>query len=192
MGKSSPAGRQWCLLLLAVVPLLFAGCGKAEEGRSPFDEVDTIDGVWIEAKEGTVTSTGTVEAGARDPVGGLSVEAGDVTPTGMEVIFHNLAEWEDLVYGLDFSLDWFNENQEWEPYPKQPQQAPGEEPIPTYANAVAIFIRPGDSTHTIDWAWKYGELPPGFYCLTLNVVSTDTSEPTDTDGYPFSVMFHVI
>ena len=69
------------LLICFFMPFLFAGCSSKNREPSPYTEVNTIDGIWMEIKEETVS------------------------PTGLDFVFQNTSGRDDFFYGEFFRLE---------------------------------------------------------------------------------------
>lgn len=150
-----------CSILL-FAPLLFNGCStdNGEENRetSPYKEVNTMTGIWIEVKEKTAK------------------------PTGLELIFHNTTEREDYFYGAWYVLELYTKEQWLTVTPLPGVEWTMEDwARPVYTQGVLEMEYCNDdftewssyqrNEMGYDWEWYYGELPSGEYRIVTYLLS---------------------
>ena len=98
----------------------------------------------------------------------LEMEVSNVSPSGATVNFIQNGPFAgydqaELQFGSDYSLEkWTGDN--WEPVEMLPQEYDVAWTMEAY-----IINRNGTTAQHIDWAWLYGELPPGRYMLGKSV-----------------------
>lgn len=145
--------------LLLLTPLLLVGCSEESREPSPYEEVNTLDGIWIEVKEDTLT------------------------PNGLEIVFHNTTERDDYFYGAWYVLEkhqkehWFSVNalpdavrfiEDW-----ARRLLPEEEMEQKYSagkNQTDLESYPPNEM-SYDWKGYYGELPSGEYRIVIYLLS---------------------
>lgn len=161
-------------LLILCIFACFAWVRQARRDAllSPYQEVDTLEGVWIEAKPGTVT------------------------PNGAVIVIHNATERRDFETGVQFLVEEKRGNQ-WYTIPDSgfsfmvgPLLAISfptaseirladkmrQEPVLGSERREWSFHRRAAYTGTerdYDWTWACGALPPGDYRLLLEVDAAD-------------------
>lgn len=173
------------LTLLSFLFFGFAGCGSEAKTPSPFDDVDTLDGVWIEVKPETVSSTGT------------------------EIVFHNSTDRDDLFFGVQYIVE-ESGGDGWYTLPEQ-SAGSADGPlidlhIPTASAIEAGFVEGVDYHPDSQMSWRrtppnemhynwkdvYGELPPGDYRILIEVCSEpDLPQSGDLPGYYLSAPFSI-
>ena len=134
--------------LLCLPLLLVIGCGVTTIGRtlSPYEDVNTLEDVWIEVQEGTVS------------------------PTGVTLTFYNDTEDRGYVRGSWYALDQ-SLNGRWhqvDPIGDIIFDAWGANIIP--ATEMEDYSE-NFNEYSYDWTVFYGELPPGQYRIVVRVVS---------------------
>lgn len=98
----------------------------------------------------------------------LEMEVSNVTPSGATVNFIQNGPFAgydraELQFGSDYSLEkWTGDN--WEPVEMLPQEYDV-----AWTTEAYIINRNGTTAQHIDWAWLYGELPPGRYMIGKSV-----------------------
>lgn len=94
----------------------------------------------------------------------LEMEVSNVSPSGVTVNFIQNGPFAgydraELQFGSDYSLEkWTGDN--WEPVEMLPQEYDV-----AWTTEAYIINRNGTTAQHIDWAWLYGELPPGRYMI---------------------------
>ena len=158
--------RLLCSLLLLSI-LLFTSCSSkpnknfGKDMLSPYNEKTTLENVWIEVKEDTVT------------------------PTGLEIVFHNTSTRDDLYFGSWLALEkqhdkqWFkidylegNDNFAWLDWARkiytdeylEQARIKGE----TWTELAFEFL-PNEMTY--NWEPLYGKLAKGEYRIVVEVTS---------------------
>ena len=98
----------------------------------------------------------------------LEMEVSNVSPSGATVNFIQNGPFAgydraELQFGSDYSLEkWTGDN--WEPVEMLPKEYDVAWTMEAY-----IINRNGTTAQHIDWAWLYGELPPGRYMIGKSV-----------------------
>ena len=174
------------VLLFSICLAIFCSGCKSEEPLivSPYDQIDTISDVWIEAEQETIS------------------------PLGIKIIFHNTSERDDLFTGLWFCVE-ENKDETWYslPLPAETVGFPSVDiDIPT-ASEIAFGFTDGIHYHSnseISWKrsppnemvfqWEdiYGELPAGNYRLIICLSSKKDIPLSETSpkyylSAPFSI-----
>ena len=138
-----------------------------EKNVSPYQEVDTLEDVWIEAKPGTVT------------------------PYGMVILIHNTAERGDYETGDGYVVE-KKRGDQWYTIPGSRLSFDMPGPLIAYLIPTASEIEQASapdggnrgksrgSEWTYGWSGACGELPPGDYRLLLEV---DAAEDIHLEGY---------
>jgi len=146
--KKEKTGR---FLLLILLLLTLTAC---QTQTSPFSEVDTLEGMWIEAVPETVT------------------------PAGLTVSFHNSTERDDIVYACGFCVE-EQKGERWYPLFRTSMVWEGPTialPFPTASQLEAGA--PNEQAYY--WKSYCGALGPGTYRLVIAVSSMeDKAEPVD-------------
>lgn len=140
------------LTSLLTLLCLLAGCGGDSAERSPYSEVNTLDGIWIEAVPETVT------------------------PTGLTVAFCNATERNDIVHGYGFCVEvWKGE--QW----YSVKDLIWEGPAIALEVPTASQIKEGvPNEQEYQWKTYCGALEPGTYRLVISVGSmNDAPNPVN-------------
>ena len=133
-------------------------------GLSPYQEVDTIDGVWME------------------------VDSATVSPKGAVFVIHNMTERTDLDTGPGFCIE-KRRGRAWYTLPLL-SGGPWDGPLVAWPIPPDSSGRP--LSCECDWTWAYGELPPGDYRLLKEVPSLlDVPLSEDSPRYYLSAEFTV-
>lgn len=174
------------LTAVSVLFLCLTGCGGEEKAGAPFTDADTLDGVWITVKAETVAST------------------------GVEVVFHNTTDREDLIYGVEYSVVEEGEDGSWYTLP-QVSGSTADGPLIDFHIPAASAIEAGftegvdydpdselawyrlpPNEMSCDWADVHGELPPGYYRIFVKVQSElDMPLTEDSPAYYLSAPFTI-
>lgn len=139
----------FALLFLLSWMLALPGCAGERQERSPFEEVNTLEGLQLQAKPGTVT------------------------PTGMTVVFCNTTERDDFIYGIWYCIEEQRDGA-WYTIPPLLEEYKGVGGGPTvgYEIPSASAIEAGVSNEReYDWSLPFGTLEPGEYRL-LTIVGS--------------------
>ena len=102
---------------------------------------------------------------------GITLHADDVTPSGMTL---KIEQFSGEFSGNYETGQWFklekNVNDEWRPVETNPL-------IDYVWEAVAYTIKNNDITEfKVEWKWLYGELSPGYYRLTKEIMFTEAGK----------------
>ncbi len=145
----------FCSLLL-FMPLFLAGCSDRRSEPSSYEAVNTLDGIWIEVKEETVT------------------------PTGLEIVFHNTTDRDDYFYGAWYALEvyskgkWLKVNplpdvewsqEDWD------RRVYTQEKLERFGNGRTEWSGYLPNEMGYDWEWYYGALPRGKYRIVIYLLS---------------------
>jgi hypothetical protein len=152
--------RVFALLFLLMFIVSLPGCATEGQERSPFEEVNTLEGLQLQAKPGTIT------------------------PTGMTVVFCNTTERDDFIYGVWFCIEekrdgvWYTIPPLLEEY-----KVVGGGPTVGYEVPSASAIQSGVSNEMeYDWTLPFGTLEPGMYRL-LTIVNGMAERPNSKDYF---------
>lgn len=133
-------------------------------GLSPYQEVDTIDGVWMEVDSATISFEGAV------------------------FVIHNMTERTDLDTGPGFCIE-KRRGRAWYTLPLL-SGGPWDGPLVAWPIPPDSSGRP--LSYKCDWTQTYGELPPGNYRLLKEVTSLlDVPLSEDSPRYYLSAPFAV-
>lgn len=151
------------LLSFLIVIILLAGCNKEDITVSPFLDVDTIDGIWIEAIPVTVT------------------------PEGLTIALCNTTERDDIVYSYGFCVE-EKDGENW--YPLFRPSMVSEGPAIALNFPTASQIKAGEPNEEEYWWKSYcGALEPGEYRLVIAVSSMD--EGSNSMDYFLTAPFEI-
>ncbi len=149
--------RLFRLTAAALLLLLLCACGSMG-ARSPYNEVNTLDGVWLEVES--------------------------AMPTGARISFYNAAGREDLIRGLSYCIEQ-TDGRHWYALDSKLDISGGPSldiRIPRATGSVCNPETTPVDTAEYDWEWSYGQLEPGDYRFIIEVLS-DESAPS-ASGLP--------
>ncbi len=152
--------RYFALLFLLSLTVVLSGCGEEGQERSPFEEVNPLEGLQLQAKPGTVT------------------------PTGMTVVFCNTTERDDFIYGVWYCIEEKRDGA-WYTIPPllEEYKLVGGGPTVGYEVPSASAIEAGVSNEMeYDWSLPFGTLEPGEYRL-LTIVNCMVERPNCKDYF---------
>lgn len=155
----------FALLLALVTVLSLVGCAATKDALPPEEEL-----------------TAQTETGA--PQWGITMEAKDVTASGMTLVIHQEGGVEvtgEINTGDPYAL-YRLEDDIWTEVPTTRDDIAW--------NAIAYLVpMGGELEQTLDWSWMYGQLPAGEYKLVKSFM--DFRGPGDYDQASFEVVFTV-
>lgn len=152
--------RVFALLFLLSLLAGLPGCAGERQERSPFEEVNTLEGLQLQAKPGTVT------------------------PTGMTVVFCNTTERDDFIYGIWYCIEEKRDGV-WYTIPPllKEYETVGGGPTVGYEIPSASAIEAGVSNEMeYDWSLPFGTLEPGEYRLLI-IASCMAERPNCKDYF---------
>ena len=160
---------RWITLGLAgLLALSMAGCGS-QSGSSASQPGEQSN---ITAKAASASSQ------AAQAPWGLSLEAKDVTPTGLTLVFTQQGgnPTGQLQYGSDYALE-VEQDGAWQAVPYAAQG--------DWAWTSEAYLVPMDSQteQDVDWTFLYGSLPAGHYRLEKRVMDFRDTGDYDTQDY---------
>lgn len=160
---------RWITLGLAsLLALSMAGCGS-QSGSSASQPGEQPN---ITAKAASVSSQ------ALEDPWGLSLEAKDVTPTGLTLVFTQQGgnPTGQLQYGSDYALE-AEQDGAWQavPYAAQGDWA--------WTSEAYLVPMDGQKEEPVDWSFFCGSLSPGHYRLSKRVMDFRDTGDYDTRDY---------
>jgi len=152
--------RNILISILLSVLLVLVGCGdKSDWIPTPYDEVDTLDGIWIEINEYSFK------------------------PTGLSIVFRNTTDSDDYRYGANFELEeyhrgnWFMKDKIAREipieFPLWSRHVYTEETLEELLSSVEDELSMGYMPNEMYYHWcdYYGFLEKGKYRLIVRILS---------------------